>query len=51
MTGVEGAECVVAVLGLGDKRWEGNSFGGGFVKNIVRWFKRALSVLFNCVRI
>jgi len=50
VTGVEGVECV-AVLGLGDKRWEGKSFGGGLVKKIVRWFNRALRVLFNCVRI
>jgi len=35
VTGVEGVE-LIAVLGLGDRRCEGKSFGGGFVKKIVR---------------
>lgn len=51
--GVEGTDSLpwVAVPVLGERRCDGKSLGGGFVKNIVMWFRIAVRALFKFVRI
>ena len=39
------------VPGFGERRWDGKSRGGGFEKNVVMWFRRAVRALFRLVRI
>ena len=39
------------VPGFGERRWDGKSRGGGFEKNVVMWFRRAVKALFKLVRI